>query len=185
MITKDEARTIVKRERKNLPREYLAECSRKICNAICMLDCYKRAETVFCYAAVNGEVELNFLIEQAWKDGKKVALPRTAGKEMHFYPVRSLSQLNPGFMGIPEPEAVGQPLFPGETDLMVMPGLAFDRKRNRVGYGGGYYDRYLCNCGDCIKLAPAMAFQLFEELQGELFDVRPDAIILPEENIIV
>jgi 5-formyltetrahydrofolate cyclo-ligase len=185
VITKEEARAIVKRARKNLASECLSEDSRKICRRICAMDCYQRATAVFGYAAVNGEVELTYLMEQALKDGKKVALPKTVGKEMSFYPVEDLSRLHPGFMGIPEPDASGQPLIPEETDLLIMPGLAFDRKRNRAGYGGGYYDRYLCEYGNCIKLAPAMAFQLFEELDCEAFDVRPDAVILPEGNIIV
>ena len=178
MITKKAARAVVREQRKCLSQEQLFKSSREICQTICAMECYETAGTIYCYAAVRGEINLSFLIRQGWRDGKKVALPKTLGKEMAFYPIEDFSQLTPGFMGIPEPDGTDLPLVPTKDDILIMPGLAYDRSKNRAGYGGGYYDRYLCACGSCVKLAPAMDFQIFEQLESEAFDMRPDRIIL-------
>ncbi len=184
MIKKEEARAIVKRYRGQLSRESLCKSSMEICETICATDCYKSASTVFCYAAVNGEVDLSVLIKRGLREGKCIALPKTEGPDMRFYLIDDIAQLLPGFMGIPEPDGCGKPIVPESRDLFLMPGLAFDRHRNRVGYGGGYYDRFLACCRDCMKLAPAMDFQLFDELECTSFDVRPDALVLPGGRII-
>lgn len=94
------------------------------------------------YADYNHEVITRYIIEQAWKDGKEVAVPKVFGKDMVFYKLTDFSQLESGYFGIPEPKEDGETVS-WETAMMVMPGVAFDVNCNRVGYGGGFYDRFL------------------------------------------
>ncbi len=78
---------------------------------------------------------------EAWKLGKTVWVPKVHGETMDFYEITSFDELKPGAYGISSP--MPEYLHRQTTDLMIMPGVAFDTNRNRVGYGGGYYDRYL------------------------------------------
>ena len=80
-------------------------------------------------------------IEKAWADGKEIAVPKVQGLDMIFYKLTDFAQLEPGYYGIPEP--VSGEIVQWEDALMIMPGVAFDRQNHRVGYGGGFYDRYL------------------------------------------
>lgn len=89
------------------------------------------------YADYNHEVITRYIIEQAWKDGKEVAVPKVFGKDMVFYRLTDFSQLESGYFGIPEPKEDGETVS-WEEAMMVMPGVAFDVNCNRVGYGGGF-----------------------------------------------
>ena len=108
---------------------------------------YKRCSLLFLYAPIRSEIDLWPLFARALTDGKKVAFPRCEGEkgEMHFYAVNSRDELSPGAYGVLEPRE-DCPLCDGFDDpaaLMVLPGLCFDYAGGRLGYGGGYYDRYL------------------------------------------
>ena len=102
---------------------------------------YRDARRVFCYYSMDREVSTRELIADAVSRGKAVALPVCAANgEMSFY--RYSGGLRPGRYGIMEPEPL-EPLIPGKDDLIVVPGLCYDRTGYRLGQGGGYYDRYL------------------------------------------
>lgn len=179
MILKQEARKIVKEKRLQLSRETLLEQSRLIADAILSSEYYIDAETVFCYASINGEVDTFYLMERVLADGKQLALPVTEKREMKFYQVESLESLKPGYMGILSPEKK-KILYPGNKDIMIVPGVAFDKMCHRAGYGAGCYDRYLEKNSSFVKIAPAFEFQLFEEIENDGFDICPDVLILPD-----
>lgn len=102
------------------------------------------ANTVFLYASVSGEVSTQKLIKELLDAGRQVALPKVEGENMNFYLIESVKELLPGYAGILEPAASAERLrYPTEQDVMLLPGVAFDREGNRLGYGKGYYDRYL------------------------------------------
>ena len=150
-----------------------------ISESILASDFFERAECIFCYASVPGEVETFYLMQKILEKGKMLALPKVSGRDMTFYQVEDINALQPGYMKILEPAPGSKMMEPAPEDLLLMPGLAFDRERHRIGYGGGYYDRYLSRHPFGIKVAPAFDFQIMELLEHEETDVNPDMIVLP------
>lgn len=130
-----------------MPPEMRAEASKAICRRIAAMASFGLCDTILCYAAVSSEVDVALLAETALARGKTVAFPvcaETSG-EMEFYAVSSLEELTvTNRFGIPEPVAdEAKRITPTETTMVLMPGLLFDRQGKRIGYGGGYYDRYI------------------------------------------
>ena len=136
MEEKKEIRKKIFKARKEHSDEWIQEKSRVITETLTALPEYKEAERIMAYADYNHEVITRYIIEQAWKDGKEVAVPKVFGKDMVFYKLTDFSQLESGYFGIPEPKEDGETVS-WEDAMMVMPGVAFDVNCNRVGYGGG------------------------------------------------
>ena len=107
---------------------------------------------------------------------KKVAAPKVVGEDMIFYQISQPEDLEPGYFGIREPKT-SLPVADGEDGLMIMPGVAFDNQRHRVGYGGGFYDRYLSKHTSHFTAALAFEFQMMEEVPTEPTDLLPDVVI--------
>lgn len=105
---------------------------------------YRSAKTIMIYLSFGSEINTWPLLEQAWKDGKSVLVPkvRKYPKEIIAVEINSKTDLKPGLWGISEP-INDQEFDPGLIDIVVVPGLAFDQAGYRLGYGGGYYDRFL------------------------------------------
>ena len=138
---------------------------------------YKRAESLYAYLSFNQEVRTEPIIRQAWANGKRVAVPKVVGNEMVFIWIESFDNLAPqGAFHILEPIENG-PVAEDETALILMPGLAFDPQGHRVGYGGGYYDRYLAAQPNHPTLALCYDFQLYDHLDVDDYDVPVDIII--------
>ena len=137
MEEKKEIRKKIFKARKEHEDAWIQEKSRKITETLTQLPEYRNADRIMAYADYNHEVITRYIIEQAWKDGKEVAVPKVFGKDMIFYRLTDFSQLEAGYFGIPEPREDGQ-VVSWEEAMMVMPGVAFDVNCNRVGYGGGF-----------------------------------------------
>lgn len=140
----------------------------------------KETEYVYIFVSYGTEVDTLQIIETLlYSQGKKVAVPRVCGKEMEFYEISSIDSLKPGYNGILEPVS-DTPILKC-NGIMVMPGLVFDIYNGRIGYGGGYYDRYLCRHkkDNIFKVALAYDFQVLktERIKMEAHDIRPDIII--------
>jgi len=129
-----------------LSKEYILEADRKIHKKITNLKEYKEANTIFCFVNTENEINTRDIIENALKCGKRVGVPKCIGKGiMEVYEIKGYSSLNNGKYGILEPK-VGCPLIkPEEIDLAIIPCVSCDREGYRLGYGGGFYDRYLAN----------------------------------------
>lgn len=149
---------------------------------------FKEAERIYCYVDFDGEVETGNIIETALKTGKQVYVPKVHGMEIMFYPITSLDDLETGSFGILEPAIsekyqnyTGQvSLDSGDVSikvLMLMPGIAFDTNRNRVGYGRGYYDKYLKEHSGFRTIALAFESQIVEHIPAEDTDISPQHII--------
>ena len=144
---------------------------------------YCLSDTILCYADYGSEISTGELIGEALAAGKKVFLPRVEGDSMTFYRIGGLSELVRGYKGIPEPVGNGECYRGGERaaerTLLLMPGVAFDRNRNRIGYGKGFYDRFLAEHPELQQRSVGIGYlcQLVEELPAEETDIRPCQII--------
>ena len=174
---KKKIRQEVKKRRAAADEETLHQNSLSIMRSFTELDEYKEAGLLLAYVDAKREVETRLLMAQAWKDGKKVAAPRVDGNGiMHYYYIDSLQNLESGSFGIMEPKKTCA-LCEEEKGLMLMPGVAFDEHCHRVGYGGGYYDRYLEKHPGLIHIALAFEFQIFPEVPSEAHDILPQKIV--------
>jgi len=132
---------------------------------------------VFLYFPVRGEVDVSSLVHKALLEGKTVAFPRVEGVRIRFYSVKNLSELKPGFRGIPEPPRRPDRLaIPAGDGIMVVPGTVFAPDGARLGSGGGYYDRLLCGCR-CTTVGVAFGFQVMAGIPVGPRDVSVDAVI--------
>lgn len=138
---------------------------------------YREAGSLYAYLSFNQEVRTDPIIRRAWADGKRVAVPKVIGSEMVFIWIDSFDNLAPqGDFNITEPIKDG-PVADDERALILMPGLAFDPQGHRVGYGGGYYDRYLAIEPHHPTVALCYDFQLYDHLEVDDHDVPVDVVI--------
>lgn len=178
MDTKQQIRKRIRSLRKEMTLAEVCEKSRKITEQVLRTSEFQNAELILTYADFQNEVQTGLLTEAAWKYGKKVAFPKVNKNEMDFYLISEYTQLAPGAMHILEPTAYCEKIafFP-ENTLMIMPGVAFDENLNRVGYGGGYYDRFLDKHPDLKLIAVVYELQLCESIPTEPTDYRPHMLI--------
>ena len=139
-------------------------------------EAYRQADTIYGYLPYNQEVRTVPMLEQALRDGKRVAVPKVYGEQMRFVYMTDLTQVAPGFGGIPEPVA-DEPVAEDKTALVLMPGLAFDEEGHRIGYGGGFYDRFLADEPNHPTIALCYDFQMVEDLPVEEFDIPVDYVL--------
>jgi 5-formyltetrahydrofolate cyclo-ligase len=145
--------------------------SERIAARVTALKAYESARTVLCYHSAGGEVDTLNLIERMRSDGKTVCLPAIIRKGV--MEARRMDCLVPGPYGIPCPEG---PVVPPEAiDLILVPGLAFDKSCQRLGQGGGYYDRYLPGCRG-LKIGLAFDCQVVEHLPLAEHDAQLDML---------
>lgn len=183
---KREIRRYVKEKKKFLTSEYITEYSKKMTELFCGTQAYKNAEIILSYLAYNTEINTDEIIKNAWKDGKTVAMPRVTGEGlMEFFEITSFDQTEIGFCGIPEPKEEAHAVTELKEALMLMPGLAFGRDHSRIGYGGGYYDRYIEKAEEkgahITKISLAYDFQIFDTLKVERYDKKVDLVISEKE----
>ena len=120
------------------------------------------------------------MLEQALRDGKKVAVPKVYGDEMKFIYVTEFDEsIEKGYCGIPEPIADG-PVAEDKTALVLMPGLCFDPQGHRIGYGGGFYDKFLSREPEHPTLALCYSFQVCEHLETDTYDIPVDQVLWAE-----
>lgn len=145
---KNNIRQRVKIERRNMPPDFKRECDSAIRQAFLRSTSYTRSSVVLTYVSTQIEVDTLEIINTALRDGKRVACPRCieGTRNMEFYYIDSLDELKPGSFGVLEPEADPAKLYKGAVrPICIVPGLAFDHWGYRLGYGKGYYDRFLAN----------------------------------------
>jgi len=173
---KKEIRKEIKRLRAEHTDEQIHQMSLELCERLTALEVYQKAEVVYAYVDCKHEVETRDIIRAAWKAGKKVAVPKVLGQDMQFFYIRSFEEdLEDGYFGIREPKEVN-PAYEEEA-LLLMPGVAFDEMRHRVGYGGGFYDRFLEKHPKMTTVALAFEFQIKEQVPFEEFDILPTKIV--------
>lgn len=176
MIDKQALRQKIKAIRQRTSMIQMAELSARICERVLAMPSYLAARTVLCYASLPGEVETHALLAQMLADGKRVCLPKVRGDGvMDAVCIESLSDTRIGPFGIVEP-VNDAPVAPTSIDLLLIPGIAFDRCGRRLGHGAGYFDRYLTRTTG-RTLALAYGFQLVDAVPQTATDVRVDGIV--------
>lgn len=179
MKTKLELRTYGKEVLKKMSEEEKKEKEQEIYLALLNSQLWEKASTIGCTIAQAHEVETAPIIELAWQEGKKVVVPKCTPKESHldFHELSSFDQLETVYFGLQEPVPTLCPVYePNSIDLMLVPGLIFDLNGYRIGYGGGYYDRYLATYAN-QTVALATEAQLVESVPFEEYDVPVNHIV--------
>ncbi len=180
---KAEIRRKMKERRAMLPESQRQSQSKAICEQLLSSPFWKQAEWFYPFVSYGTEVDTIDLIAKVLQaqreDGKpcSVAVPKVVGKEMEFYQITSMEELAPGYHGILEPATSRKVI--ASQGIMLLPGLAFDREKNRIGYGGGYYDRYLQRYPSRRRITVGVAFdvQILPRIQAQEHDIRPDYIL--------
>lgn len=185
--------------RDSLPENVRQAYSGAVVRNLTALSCYRRAQAVLVYISFRSEVSTASLVKRAYADGKAVFAPKVSGREMEFFLISGQEDLAEGYHGIREPKGgmpytdwIGHCQRSGRSHntLICLPGAAFDKKCHRIGYGGGFYDRYLGglakNSKDTSYCTAALAFgcQIFEEIPWEAHDICPKMIVTENEVIV-
>jgi len=187
-MSKDELRKIMIFKRDSLNEKEHKRRSQIITSQILNLLAYLNSKTIFTYVSFRSEVDTKSFINKALKDHKRIAVPMTLAREKTIVPceISSLDDLIPGTWSILEPKKDNCKLLDSkEIDLVIIPGLAFDNSFNRLGYGAGYYDRFLPSLNSStVKLGIAFDFQLIEQIPHEDNDIQMDGIITDRRLLI-
>ena len=180
METKSSIRKRVLALRDGMSREERMIYSRKIADILLGLDAIRQAENILCFAGYKSEVQTTELMEAFLALGKKVYVPRVDGEEMDFYRISRLSDLQEGYKGIPEPNMACTDIFEGTVSadtVMLMPGAVFAPDGSRIGYGKGFYDRYLAKCDIMNRIALCFSLQLLENIPSDAHDKKASVIV--------
>ena len=175
-MDKKEMRAMIRAKKRAMTEAQIVSASARLGEKFRSCGLYKNAKTIYGYLPYNQEVRTVPMLEQALRDGKKVAVPKCYGDEMKFIYMDDLSKVEKGYAGIPEPIA-DEPVADDKTALVLMPGLAFDPQGHRCGYGGGFYDKFLSAEPDHPTLALCYEFQMLPHLETEEHDIPVDYVI--------
>ena len=175
-MDKKALRSAIRQRKRAMTEEEIVSKSEKLGQLLAGNELYKNAKTFYGYLPYNQEVRTAPMLEQAIREGKRVAVPKCYGQEMKFIYLDDLSQVAPGYAGIPEPIADG-PVADDPTALVLMPGMAFDPQGHRIGYGGGFYDKFLAREPDHPTLALCYDFQMLDALETEEYDIPVDCVL--------
>lgn len=160
-----------------MDRDYCHRADLAIVKYIMELPEYQEAERIFCFVGRETEIDTAPVIEDALKRGKTVCVPRCAGKGiMDACRIQGFFDLKPGHYGILEPGEEAEALLPGEIDFAVTPCLSCSSRGIRLGYGGGYYDRYLAET-QAFKAAVCRERMIREDIPVDSHDVGMDAVV--------
>lgn len=180
-LNKQELRKYMLEKREMLSLLEVQGKSHQINQQLIFFSAYQTAKTILTYLPIKNEPDTLPLINNAWEQKKQVLIPVTQAENNSLIPSRlkNLNELTRGIYNIltPKPEYL-RPVNPDNVDICILPGVAFDRQGYRLGYGGGYFDRFLPKLRtDCLKIALAYDFQILDCLPRTKFDIPVDTII--------
>lgn len=175
-MDKKALRLLIRQQKREMTPEQIETASRAVAEQFLQTDAYRRAKTLYGYLPYNQEVRTVPILEQALRDGKRVAVPKVYGDTMRFIYLDDLSSVEIGYCNIPEPIA-DEPVGDDPTALVLMPGLAFDKAGNRMGYGGGYYDKFLSEEPNHPTVALCYHFQMVEQIPTDSYDIPVDLVL--------
>jgi 5-formyltetrahydrofolate cyclo-ligase len=179
MQDKAEVRNELLRKRDRIPPEVRKVKNRLIRERLLSLAEFKNASVIFFFASFRTEVDTTELIKTSLSDGKRVVLPKVKKdtQELLLYEITDFGQLSPGYMNIPEPLVQDVQMSINDVELVIIPGAGFDILGNRIGYGGGYYDRLLAGLQKPVPvIAPAYEEQVVDVIPSEPHDIKVQII---------
>lgn len=178
---KQQMREVLVQRRRMLSAEERAEQSDKILQQLEQMPSFQEAKTVLLYYPMNNEVDVLPLFKK-YKHDKTLLLPVSHRKEMTVSPYEGNTKMHRGRFRIPEPTT---PSYQGKIDLIVVPAVAFDKKGQRLGRGGGYYDRFIKKQSHATLVGVGYDFQLVNEVPMLLHDQKVHYVITPSQTIVV
>lgn len=180
---KQELRQQMRQSRQSIPVGERAAQNAAIARRVLAEPAFQQAQTVFCYCSTAEEIDTYPILRQALAQGKCLCLPRTLGQgRMEARQITALTELVPASYGILEPGCECPVISPEQIDLCIIPCLAADCRGYRLGYGGGYYDRFLPRT-HAVRLLLCAQARLFPRLPSQEHDIACD-IILTESQVI-
>lgn len=180
ILTKNELRTELKKLRAAMSFHEVTKKSNAICNAISALPVFESANTVMVYLSFKNEADTRGIISEALRRGKTVLVPSVNGDEILPCVLGEHCSLRKGSFGIDEPQS--REIWQSAIDLCIVPGLGFDLRGGRIGFGKGYYDRFLKK-HTCKKLGAAYSCQIRDNVFAEEHDIPMDIIVTERECI--
>jgi 5-formyltetrahydrofolate cyclo-ligase len=182
---KQAVRQAIQEIRDLIPLEERKTKTQEIAERFFSLREYRDAKNILLYYPFRSEVDTTVIITRAVADGKRVILPRVFGKTLQLFYVEDIKKdLRPGTYGIMEPDIDScAPAGYTEPDIVVVPGVGFDRHKNRLGYGGGFYDRLIPKLKKNIqKIALCFHVQIIDSIPSFAHDIRVDKVISESES---
>lgn len=185
---KDELRDKMKVVRNGISDESRVEQNKTLFDMITQTELYQNAKWILSYVSFNSEVDTKELLKRALKDGKKVYVPKIANERMNFFRLEDFGELSMNSMGILEPDGDPAKSFPYDLHLSLdraeecvffVPGLAFDKDCNRIGFGKGYYDKYLARFHKKMTVGLAFSEQIVDQVPSNEKDVALDLVVTP------
>ncbi|HIT90490.1 MAG TPA: 5-formyltetrahydrofolate cyclo-ligase [Candidatus Merdenecus merdavium] len=178
---KEQCREKIKLKQKSLEIQEMRESDTAIALKVSSLKEFSQAKVIFIFVSTKEEINTAPMIEKAWELGKRVVVPKCMDKgRMEAYEIQSFLDLEEGFWGILEPKDNSLLISPHEIDLAIIPCLSCDRKLNRLGKGGGYYDRYLEHAS-FVKAALCRESLLLHKVPVDVWDQKVDMVITEKE----
>jgi 5-formyltetrahydrofolate cyclo-ligase len=161
--------------------------SAEIVTRLVRIEEIRKASTLMVYLSFGSEVLTDDLIRWCWGEGKRVCVPfcRPKSRELTACRIDGFDELETGHYGIREPkEGLLRPIEGGDIEVIIVPAVAFDRRGYRIGYGGGYYDRFLPQASQAAKIGVAFACQIIEKIPVDGHDLPVDVIVTEREVIV-
>lgn len=180
-LEKSKLRELLKQKRRILSKEQVVDDSALILQQLEEMPCFKEASTVMIYYPTHNEVDLRPLIKK-YRRTKTFLFPVVHRRSMNACPYKGNDHMHRGKFNIPEPTT--DP-YKGIIDLIILPGVAFDKNGNRLGQGGGYYDRFLASANaKSILIGVAYDFQLVDKIPSNRKDKKMDYVIFPTKGVV-
>ena len=173
---KNQLKASIIEKRNSLSKDEISEKSNKIKNNLFNLDSYKKSKAIMFFVSFNSEVNTHDMIKEALKN-KTVVVPKVWHKEIEPSVIIDFDNLVPSDkFGVLEPIEAMKIAYKN-IDLVLVPGIAFDKEGHRIGYGFGYYDKFLKKVPKAIKIGLAFDFQVVDKIPREMHDVPVDMIV--------
>lgn len=179
-MDKKNLRKLMKEKRNSITKAARNEFDNDIFLKIINSDYYKLSKVIFVFVSYNDELDTHRLIKHALENNKRIVVPKVISKNGHMIviEINSFDDLEPGNYGILEPKNHCKEISSSNIDLALIPGLAFDLNGGRMGYGGGYYDRFLKTLSaNCPKIGICYNFQIIKQVPMSEHDIKIDGLI--------